>query len=573
MRSSSVANAAARTRPVGHLLAERFVVAEYQRGYKWTADEVCQFLDDVHEFRPGDDGDFYCLQPLVVSRRAGDGEWELIDGQQRMTTIYLVLAFLEHSSYAIRYLTRHGSEAFLKSMRQPAFAAAPNFTEDNIDNYHFAAAYEAVAGWFGSSGAVKNDFRDKLLQHVRVIWYEVEDPDHKRIFLHLNSGKIALTPAERIKALFLAECQFDGMAEEVWTQRLELAQEWDRIEYALREEPFWLFLHDQVGWKDDGTRIDFLFRLLPGLSADRSDDLAVYDHYAQLARKSELNGKSALNVAAEWTRLKACFLTLREWFEDRETYHDAGFLIACRHRVADLYADADGMTRSQFKTHIRQLIRKRLAGCQLKELSYEEDRRAVNDVLLLFNLRLLQNEHARYPFDRHKREAWSLEHVHARNLHEKDLDADWAQRALWVQPQLASLKTVDADELAADLARSLEPGDASPDAVKDARAQLTQRIDLLLPEHAEDEVNRLGNLALLSGPLNSALGNKPFDEKREIVIEWDKQGAFIPVATRNVFLKYYGGDLEFMNRWTLTDRVAYVEEIGRVLGGDLPTQT
>ena len=63
-----------------------FVVPSYQRGYRWGRDEVTRLLDDIYENL----GKNYCLQPVVVARR-GDGSYELIDGQQRLTTLMLLL--------------------------------------------------------------------------------------------------------------------------------------------------------------------------------------------------------------------------------------------------------------------------------------------------------------------------------------------------------------------------------------------------------------------------------------------------------------------------------------------------
>ena len=72
-----------------------FVVPSYQRGYRWGRDEVTRLLDDIYENL----GKNYCLQPVVVARR-GDGSYELIDGQQRLTTLMLLLrAFYAFSSF------------------------------------------------------------------------------------------------------------------------------------------------------------------------------------------------------------------------------------------------------------------------------------------------------------------------------------------------------------------------------------------------------------------------------------------------------------------------------------------
>src|SRR5579862_7460608 len=79
-------------KPINDLLKESFFVPSYQRGYRWTERQVMDLLDDVWEFQSKsqeqDKASFYCLQPVVVKMR-DSGDWELIDGQQRLTTILL----------------------------------------------------------------------------------------------------------------------------------------------------------------------------------------------------------------------------------------------------------------------------------------------------------------------------------------------------------------------------------------------------------------------------------------------------------------------------------------------------
>ncbi len=89
-----------RLRSIGDLLGERFLIPRYQRGYRWTARQVKALLEDIAAFqratreRGATAGVFYCLQPVVVRWRGG--EWEVIDGQQRLTTILLILQALSN---------------------------------------------------------------------------------------------------------------------------------------------------------------------------------------------------------------------------------------------------------------------------------------------------------------------------------------------------------------------------------------------------------------------------------------------------------------------------------------------
>lgn len=71
----------------------QFLVPAYQRGFRWSKLQVTQLLEDIREFvrRPNPQpDDFYCLQPLVI-KALPDGRFEVVDGQQRLTTILLLL--------------------------------------------------------------------------------------------------------------------------------------------------------------------------------------------------------------------------------------------------------------------------------------------------------------------------------------------------------------------------------------------------------------------------------------------------------------------------------------------------
>ena len=73
---------------------QRYFIGGYQRGYRWTPLQVTQLLDDIREFtkrQNPQENDFYCLQPLVM-RVSEEGGYEVVDGQQRLTTLMLILS-------------------------------------------------------------------------------------------------------------------------------------------------------------------------------------------------------------------------------------------------------------------------------------------------------------------------------------------------------------------------------------------------------------------------------------------------------------------------------------------------
>lgn len=95
---------------INELQKAHFFVDSYQRGYKWKEQQVTELLDDIDEFEPKQESDFYCLQPVVVKRKTEGTQyyWELIDGQQRMTTIFIILTYLTNEQYfSLRYDTEN----------------------------------------------------------------------------------------------------------------------------------------------------------------------------------------------------------------------------------------------------------------------------------------------------------------------------------------------------------------------------------------------------------------------------------------------------------------------------------
>ena len=75
---------------VSELMGNKFYIPDYQRGYRWTHFEVTKLLEDLKEYkenRTKDSNNFYCMQPLVVFYNKEKEAWEVIDGQQRLTTL------------------------------------------------------------------------------------------------------------------------------------------------------------------------------------------------------------------------------------------------------------------------------------------------------------------------------------------------------------------------------------------------------------------------------------------------------------------------------------------------------
>ena len=85
-------------------------------------------------------------------------------------------------------------------------------------------------------------------------------------------------------------------------------------------------------------------------------------------------------------------------------------------------------------------------------------------------------------------------------------------------------------------------------------------------KHNEAPDNELSNLVLLNSDINRSYHNAFFNEKRKKIIEEDKSGVYIPICTKNAFLKYYGNQDKDTNLiwWTQNDKNNYEAELTKM---------
>lgn len=552
-----------------HVSGDLFIAA-YQRGYRWGKAEVRQLLEDLKAAFIGKSAarDYY-LQPVVVIDR-GDNVWELVDGQQRLTTLLLLVKHIQSElprarvGYTITYESRSGSREFLESLD-------PELRERNADYFHMLGAFEEIQAWFDEQPNLLQaaiDIHSALSRWVYVIWYEAPaSTNPNELFARLNRDRIPLTDAELIKALVLSQ---NGAAEGRSGRQEEIAAQWDSFERDLRDDRLWAFLTATSDRRS--THIDFLFDTM---TQDVLDDTSLRYTTFFAVRKKYFDGEQDQGVAARrfWSAVVERHGLLTGWFNDRVLYHRVGFLVASGVTIGDLVDRASEMTHSEFAHMLKDLIRAdlRISPNGLSELRYGRDDSRIAKVLLLMNVQTVlasTDSTSRFPFEAFAsgfaKGKSSLEHIHAQNSESLKTEAQWRtwlldheeriERRAWSDGQAAEAKDVSARLRAFREAAKLDK-DSS------ARDQLVADVFALFsePESGGDgDTHGLGNLALLQRDINSSLNNAVFDVKRQRILELDFNGAFILPCTRNVFLKYYTlrGD-QSLHLWTAQDRDAY----------------
>ena len=126
-------------------------IPSYQRGYKWKERQVIALLNDLKEFLGSQkQAKFYCLQPIMV-KKYGD-KYNVIDGQQRLTTLYLIAKVLDLSvNCTIKYETRGDSTEFLKTLGRENEGSSDNATFKGMDYYFMQNAYNTIEKWFDNN--------------------------------------------------------------------------------------------------------------------------------------------------------------------------------------------------------------------------------------------------------------------------------------------------------------------------------------------------------------------------------------------------------------------------------------
>ncbi len=628
---------------VGELLGMNFFIPDYQRGYRWEKQQAIDLLEDIYDFASkvaADSEEIYCIQPLVVSERADDilakckspeatledikkyikkyikGSWNVVDGQQRLTTIYLLLCCLDiNDKYEIDYCTRNGSRDFLLDIESKDKRDA----ECNIDYYHMYQVYTTIKEWVEKKNQKEFDLiKTVLLNRVNFIWYQVDAVDEIAVFTRLNIGKIPLTDSELIKALFLNRANFGAnnpvSIREFETLQYKIAVEWDEIEHGLQNDEFWAFLHGTAYNKS--TRIDFILD-----SICKKDDYGLYKKRKERKERKERIGndehktfryfneaisikKSAKNpdwLNELWTIVKKYYQVFNEWYQDYRLYHYIGYLTnsstAAAIDITGYVAIWDSKTKEGFvdtiKNDILSQLKKWTWISEIKTYKFEQDgnrsKRECIDILLLHNIETIiqQNEKlileakynlpnfTKFPFHLYKKENWQVEHI--RPNAGDDLKKEDAKKLY-----LSLAKQYFSDDL--ELAQKIDAflqGDSSGIDYTDIIAEISQKGGTL----ADDDKNRIWNFVLLDEATNKEYGNQIFPVKRAFIINKENgkkikysfengalvekavvpEVAFVPPCTKNVFSKLYTIMPTTMINWNTEDANSYWNDIAEKL--------
>lgn len=494
-----------------------FIIPDYQRSYRWTSREVTDLLNDMFEFGENNDNSRYCLQPLIVKKLNDKDEYEVVDGQQRLTTIFLInevnkkITKKTSNIYTMKYANRGDTEGPLNNFHKEE-------EKYNIDCYHMKSAYDTICNWLENSNKSKKIERllKTIIEKTFFIFYQIpEGQSAEDTYTKINNGKIRLTNAELIKSLLMK----DDFTTKPNSTQTAISLKWDQIEQELQDDDFWYFLSNNQNME---PRIDLLFEILANIYREKynlkeiihkEDDRWVFFTISHVIKHNLITGENGNSVVDKiWKDLVAIYSRLKSWYIEPDTYHIIGYLLSTGIRdINSVYDLSQDTKKDNMRKRIIEIIKNNLewGKYEIKELTYDKssDKKKMRKILLLFNviahIKTYNNTEddgftgQKFSFRNYKKGKWDLEHIHA---------------------------TAET---------SSDPSDS-----------LFQ------------------NITLLNSDINKSYKNDKFEEKRTEIIKRDRAGKFIPICTKNLFLGCYSSKLangEY--QWGSDEKKAYIKDI------------
>jgi len=588
------------TRTILGLCKDRaaFKVPSYQRGYRWGPVEVNNLLDDLQKHGDVAGSDGYVLQPLMV---AEEDPWIVVDGQQRLTTLLILLHHalsndvvdLPGGLYTIEYETRTGDYDFLNNWiakKQADSDGATEAKDKSIDAHYMAQAWETMNKRFSQS---KKSFprlspeivvREAL--QARFIWYQIDrTPDTNTsqhdAFSRANTGKIRLTGGELVKAVYLKADTADDAPKRAMDERV---RRWDELEARLHDRDFWGFLSSA---NSSDTRIDLLLSEARRNCVTRKNDeqaMALFRCYSDL---------SPTELETAWQDATRHAHVLDDWYGEMRVYHRVGFLNAIGMSVKP--GSIKTQTRSELTEELDKRIKRhfsnQMESLPLENLVYGEHSNLIKHLLLLFNVMEEERGGRRFPFadfNDQPMKNWSLEHITAQN--EESLSRT-SYKSYLNNLRRYALALPGREDSAAAVETLIDNFVEQLDEMDPSRAK--DMFDHLLGEIASKmddlgiQLHSIENLALLHRNHNSSLSNAFFPQKRRKILGLSiglggdaEKGIMVPPSTVRVFGKAYdhedGEDSDedrlSLGAWLNDDRERYRDRLKSVLAAYLPVE-
>lgn len=571
-----------------HYTVKGYYIAPYQRGYKWKStsihDQVPVLLLDIYEaFKKkesvGQEHEYY-LQYITV-KKTPDKFFEVIDGQQRLTTLSILYRVLEsyhcgnitkiENEYLVRY-SRYENEQSSIFDQIAKLSESPIDEDDAIeeqDKYYMLKAFRCISDFFKIlDNPINNELNEfiKFLEDDVKLILNIED-EHtaaEEIFANLNDNKVPLTNTYLIKGLLLTKASRELVNKtrhknfkEIMDQRAIMGRLWDEMNSWFFKPEVALFF---FGHKDNGMesllklvnlnntqsyhQVSTSFKETFRVKGERvSNPFGLFNQYYE----NVITTEDAANIL---NAIKHTYKRLKSWYYDNSFYNLFGYaFVVNKHKYWEgktkksaLEVLLNETSNVTVKNSLKHFVLSRMPNdieLELKELRYDagkNEKDKLNNLLLGISVFPPMSDRQEYRFDYYSYviSNWSLEHIFPQNpaIDKFDVadDKDWVLRELIKRVDVLEDGTAKGDKeiQIQDLQSVIE-------IIKSGSNIDSSKISFLFD--AISDKHQIGNMALLSPNVNSALRNGFFNTKRKILLRELNKGEFVPKHTIDVFSK------------------------------------
>ena len=581
-----------------------FIVPSYQRGYRWDNLQIEKLLDDLLEFnnlkesKTFNSGEFYCLQPIVVMKLSETNAkkvletgydtrnkvfYEVVDGQQRLTTIFILLKFILRDSEPFDlFYERDINANFIRNKILYSLnnQLKPDEKDKTLcaDAFYIQNAFSIIKEWFKKTkeitgrNSLKSNFENLVLNNTKIIWYELDPSENcYSIFKNINNGKIPLTDAELVKAMLLNSkylaYENDYNDKIIKQEQQHYARFWDEIQKTISDNKFWAFINGNSDVKFS-TRMDFMINLVVKINDKNFEGHGDHKLFSYFEDKLNFEKDKVTFIENIFEKLRKIFRTLQDWYDNYKLHNYIGFILYYENKnlskkldkLIELYERYNEKTKEEFHNYIILSIRKQFENSTLKDINYEENGKKVEMLLMLFNIEELNQIQEKFNFYLdEKNNSWSIEHIkaqHSEIAKKEDKQAFMKKEKESLVHKLENNNDENMNEVINDYIIQINDYLKLEDPTEDQFRELAEQIDANIDGFDQFMMHKLGNLALLSKTDNSAFNNSPFYEKRDMLNKWMTDSKKnIPYSTNKAFHKMYSKQfftLDF-TRWTKED--------------------
>ena len=225
---------------------EHYIVPLYQRGYAWEEKHIVQLIDDIMDIPS--EGQYY-IGSLIVHRR--NDSFEVIDGQQRLTTLFLLLKSLgeiqDREQVALRFDCRDKSNYTLERVEKIVSGTSSDMIDESRIQQELLCGYNIIKDKLKCIDIKL--LKDRL--HKTVL-YRIEVPKHTDLnhyFEIMNTRGEQLEQSDILKAKLMAYLQGDKKWQEIFSTIWDACRSIDgyiqmHFPKTLREEIFGTYWND-----------------------------------------------------------------------------------------------------------------------------------------------------------------------------------------------------------------------------------------------------------------------------------------------------------------------------------------